>query len=171
MHNWSDWILRVFYFYFIQYFGLLTDNGSDHRRRRLPYRCHQAHGPQVYFAMGECLLPSYFLSYLWETTAQIEQVRMRDGRSRTFMVAEYWTPMLVCFCLCHWKTLIRVCVVFHGFSHGSKRFKARYMFCTLLPCLAFIVPRQRFSMFLYTTTFTMPVEGGSICDVSWTIHC
>jgi alpha-amylase len=44
-------------------------------------------------------LQSHFLSYSWRATMQINQVRMRDGRSRTFMVAEYWTPMSACSCL------------------------------------------------------------------------
>src|SRR5712672_487289 len=62
--------------------------------------------------------------------------------------------------------------VFHGFSRGSMRFKGRYVLhalSTFLPRLA--VPRQRFSMSRFTTTFITPVEDGSICDVSWTTRC
>ena len=44
-------------------------------------------------------LQSHFLSYSREPM-QIKQVRMRDDRSRAFMVAEYWSPVSACFCLC-----------------------------------------------------------------------
>jgi hypothetical protein len=172
MHNWSDWILHVLYFYFIPHFGPLTDNGPDHRRRRLPSRCHQAHGPQVSFAMGKRLLkktaialPVVFMEADQTGAHARWQVAHVHGSGVLVADVSMFLPLY------YRKALIRVCVVFHGFSHGSRRFKARYIFYALFPCLAFIVPRQRFSTFLYTTTFTMPVEGGSICDVSWTIHC
>jgi hypothetical protein len=38
---------------------------------------------------------------------------------------------------CYWKALMSVCAVFHEFSHGSRRFKARYIFSrsVSMPCV------------------------------------